>query len=56
MRQLGDKVILKGVYFEEYNNKEFTIINVHITEEKAVLYRVFNDGFDPIWVTEENFA
>jgi hypothetical protein len=50
--KLGDTVVLKGLdYFEEYNGKEFTIIEIYM----GFSYRVKRDGFDPIWVTSNNF-
>ena len=50
--RLGDKVVLKDLeYFEEYNGKEFEIIEIY----HGVCYRVKADGFDPIWVTVKNF-
>ena len=51
--RLGDKVVLKDLdYFEEYNGKEFTIIEIY----HGFSYRVKADGFDPIWVTTNNFV
>ena len=48
---LGDKVVLKDVeYFQEYNGKEFEIIEIYM----GYAYRVKRDGFDPIWVTTKN--
>ena len=50
---LGDKVVLKDVeYFQEYNGKEFEIIEICM----GYAYRVKRDGFDPIWVTVKNFV
>ena len=51
--KLGDTVVLKNLdYFEEYNGLEFTIIEVYM----GFSYRVKRDGFDPIWVTTNNFV
>ena len=51
--KLGDKVTLQGVkHFEEYNGKEFTIVQIY----KYYSFKVARDGFDPIWVTSENFV
>ena len=51
--KLGDKVVLKDLdYFEEYNGKEFEIIEIYM----GFSYRVKRSGFDPIWVTTNNFV
>ena len=50
--KIGDKVTLKDCYFENYNGKEFEIIQIY----KFYTYKVKADGFDPIWVTTENFV
>lgn len=51
--RLGDTVVLKGIdAFKEYNGKEFTIIQVYHRDS----YKVKRDGFDPIWVTSDNFV
>lgn len=51
--KLGDTVVLKNLdYFEEYNGLEFTIIEIYM----GFSYRVKRDGFDPIWVTTNNFV
>lgn len=51
--KLGDKVVLKDLeYFEEYNGKEFEIVEIYL----GYSYRVKRDGFDPIWVTVKNFV
>jgi len=51
--KLGDKVILKDIEpFIEYNNKEFTIIQIYAHRS----FKVKRDGFDPIWVTSDNFV
>lgn len=55
MYKLKDNVILQDIYFEEYNNKVFTIIDIYITENHGYLYKVSRDGFDSVWVTEDNF-
>ena len=56
MYNLNDKVVLKDIYFEEYNNKEFYIVEMEICNNKTALYKVKSDGFDPIWVAEKNFV
>ena len=51
--KVGDKVTLKDVtYFDNYNGKEFTIIQIY----KYYSFKVARDGFDPIWVTSDNFV
>lgn len=50
--KLGDNVVLKDVEFKEYNGKVFTIIDI-IFEG---IYQVARDGFDSIYVTEQNFV
>ena len=51
--KLGDKVVLKDIkHFEEYNGKEFTITEVY----KYYTFKVERNGFDPIWVTSDNFV
>ena len=51
--KLGDKVVLKDVkHFEEYNGKEFEIVEIYL----AYCYKVAASGFDPIWVTMDNFV
>ena len=54
--KIGDEVVLQGVFFEEYNNKLFAIDDIEIISEDKAIYRVAKNGFDPIWVTKENFA
>lgn len=54
--KIGDNVVLRGVFFEQYNNKIFTIDDIEIISEDKAIYRVARNGFDPIWVTKENFA
>ena len=50
--KLGDRVVLKDLdYFEEYNGLEFEIIEIYM----GFSYRVTRDGFDPIWVTINDF-
>ncbi len=48
----GDKVVLQDIYFENYNGKEFTIVDVYLEK----VYKVEADGFDPIWVSSSNFV
>ncbi len=50
--QLGDNVILQDIEFEEYNGKVFTIVDIVLDG----IYQVSRDGFDPVWVTENNFV
>jgi hypothetical protein len=51
--KLGDKVVLKNIEpFTEYNDKEFTIIQIYAHRS----FKVKRDGFDPIWVTSDNFV
>ena len=50
--KIGDHIILKDVEFKEYNGKVFMIIEIHLEG----IFKVFRDGFDPIYVTEQNFA
>jgi hypothetical protein len=51
--KIGDTVVLQDLdYFQNYNGKEFIIIDVYLEK----IYQVKADGFDPIWVTEKNFA
>ncbi len=54
--KIGDEVVLQEVFFEEYNNKLFVIDDIEIISEDKAIYRVAKNGFDPIWVTKENFA
>ena len=48
----GDNIILKDVEFKEYNGQVFTLIDIVLEG----VYQVSRDGFDPIWVTENNFV
>ena len=50
---LGDKVVLKNLDepFKVYNDKEFVIEEIY----KFKVFLVKRDGFDPIWVNENNF-
>jgi hypothetical protein len=51
--KIGDTVVLQGLdYFQNYNGKEFIIIDVYLGK----IYQVKADGFDPIWVTDNNFV
>lgn len=50
--KLGDNIVLKGVEFKEYNGKIFTIIDILLEG----VYLVARNGFDSIWVTEDNFV
>lgn len=51
--KIGDTVVLQDLdYFQNYNGKEFIIIDVYLEK----IYQVKSDGFDPIWVTENNFV
>lgn len=51
--KIGDTVVLQDLdYFQNYNGKEFIIIDVYLEK----IYQVKADGFDSIWVTEKNFA
>ncbi len=54
MYKLGDKVILQDLYFEEYNNKEFIIIDFVQNETGSKTYKVQRNGFDVIWISENN--
>lgn len=50
--KIGDNIVLKNTEFKEYNGKIFTIVDILLEG----VYMVVRDGFDPIWVTEENFV
>lgn len=50
--KIGDHIVLKDVEYKEYNGKVFMIIEIHLEG----IFKVFRDGFDPIYVTEQNFA
>ena len=53
---LGDKVVLQDVSFEEYNAKDFYIMDILFSDTGYAIYKVIRSGFDSIWVTEENFV
>lgn len=50
--KIGDHIILKDVELKGYNGKVFMITEIHLEG----IFKVFRDGFDPIYVTEQNFA